>query len=140
MSLSAADRLAILDLITRADDAATRRDPDSYVDLFTDDAILDGAEGTFHGRDALRRGVRTVWAGESAGTLHLTLNPYVDDDSDSPGTATAHSTLLLLGIDRPGQTIATAAVTQRVRRDHERWLIARRSVLPLLNEETLHGR
>ena len=51
MSLSAADRLAILDVITRADEAASRRDADAYVALFTEDAVLDGPRaGTSAGR------------------------------------------------------------------------------------------
>jgi hypothetical protein len=33
MTLSAADRLAILEVITRADDAASRRDADAYPGL-----------------------------------------------------------------------------------------------------------
>ena len=45
MTLSAADRLAILEVITRADDAASRRDADAYVELFTPDAVLDGTQG-----------------------------------------------------------------------------------------------
>ena len=44
MTLSAADRLAILDVITRADEAASRRDADAYAALFTPDAVLDGAQ------------------------------------------------------------------------------------------------
>src|SRR5580704_3690339 len=40
VTLSDADRLAILDLITRADEAASRRDADGYVALFTEDAVL----------------------------------------------------------------------------------------------------
>jgi hypothetical protein len=39
MTLSAADRLEILDVIARADWAATRRDADAYVQLFTEDAV-----------------------------------------------------------------------------------------------------
>jgi hypothetical protein len=39
MTPSAADRLAILDVITRADEAASRRDADSYVALFAPDAV-----------------------------------------------------------------------------------------------------
>jgi hypothetical protein len=35
MSLSDADRLAILEVVTRADNAASRRDADAYVALFT---------------------------------------------------------------------------------------------------------
>ena len=42
MTLSTADRLEILDVIARADWAATRRDADAYVQLFTEDAVLDG--------------------------------------------------------------------------------------------------
>jgi hypothetical protein len=38
VTLSAADRLAIVEVITRADDAASRRDADAYVELFTPDA------------------------------------------------------------------------------------------------------
>ena len=40
MSLPAADRLDILDVVTRADEAASRRDADGYVALFTEDAAL----------------------------------------------------------------------------------------------------
>ena len=50
MSLAAADRLAIVDVITRADEAASRRDADAYVALFTPDAVLDGAQGRHAGR------------------------------------------------------------------------------------------
>jgi hypothetical protein len=45
MTLSTADRLEILDVIARADWAATRRDADAYVQLFTEDAVLDGDQG-----------------------------------------------------------------------------------------------
>ena len=57
MTLSAADRLAILDVITRADDAASRRDADGHAGLFTEDAVLDGTQGRHAGREALRSGV-----------------------------------------------------------------------------------
>ena len=60
MTLSVADRLAILEVITRADDAASRRDADGYVALFTEDAVLDGTQGRHAGRQALRTARRTV--------------------------------------------------------------------------------
>ena len=62
MTLSAADRLAILDVVTRADEAASRRDAEGYVTLFTEDAVLDGAQGRHAGRQALRAAVGPVWA------------------------------------------------------------------------------
>ena len=80
MTLSTADRLEILDVIARADWAATRRDADAYVQLFTEDAVLDGGQGRHAGREALRASVGPIWAAEGKATLHLTLNPVVDDD------------------------------------------------------------
>jgi hypothetical protein len=53
MTLSAGDRLAILDVITRADEAASRRDADAYVALFTEDVVLDGTQGRYAGPEAL---------------------------------------------------------------------------------------
>jgi hypothetical protein len=38
VSLPAEDRLAILDVVTRADEAASRRDADACAELFTPDA------------------------------------------------------------------------------------------------------
>jgi len=54
MSLPAADQLAILDVLTRADEAATRRDADGYVALFTEDAVLDGTPDRHAGREGDR--------------------------------------------------------------------------------------
>ena len=84
MTLSAADRLAILDVITRADEEASRRDPDAYVALFTEDAVLDGTQGRDVGRKALRSGVGPIWAAEGPVTLHLTLNPVVEPGRSRP--------------------------------------------------------
>ena len=76
MSLSAADQLAIVEVITRADEAASRRDADGYVALFTQDAVLDGTQGRHAGREALRAAVlrhsrgRTTTDGETAGDRH----------------------------------------------------------------------
>ena len=49
--------------------------------VFTGDAVLDGDQGTYHGTEALGRGLAQVWGAESAGTLHLTLNPVIDEAS-----------------------------------------------------------
>ena len=101
MTLSAADRLEVLDLITRADAAAGARDAAAYLALFTEDAALDGDQGTYHGREALRRGLAQVWGAEPAGTLHLTLNPVIDADPASPTAAVAWSVLLIIAPGTP---------------------------------------
>jgi uncharacterized protein (TIGR02246 family) len=78
VTLSAADGLAILEVITRADDAASRRDADAYVELFTPDAVLDSTQGRHAGRQALRAAVGPVWSAEGPATLHLTLNQVIE--------------------------------------------------------------
>ena len=129
MSLSADDRLAILDVVTRADEAASRRDADGYVELFTEDAVLDGTQGRHAGRAALRAAVGPVWAAEGPATLHLTLNPIIEP-GPSDDQATVRSVLLIL-IPGPPPAIRTAAlITQEVRRAEGSWRIARRTVAP----------
>jgi Acetamidase/Formamidase family len=49
MTLSPADRLDILDLLTRADTAASARDIEGYLRLLTADMVLDGDQGTYRG-------------------------------------------------------------------------------------------
>jgi uncharacterized protein (TIGR02246 family) len=128
MSLPAADRLAILDVITRADEAASRRDADAYVALFTPDAVLDGTQGRHAGREALRAAVGPVWAAEGPATLHLTLNPVIEP---GPGDqAVARSVLLIIDPAAPRAIRAAAAITQELRRTESSWRMARRTVAP----------
>ena len=128
MTLSAADRLEVLDLITRADAAAGARDAAAYLALFTEDAALDGDQGTYHGREALRRGLAQVWGAEPAGTLHLTLNPVIDADPVSSAAAVARSVLLIIAPGTPPALVAAAHITQYLRRGADGWRITRRSV------------
>jgi len=129
MSLTTTDRLDILDVITRADQAATSRDADAYVRLFTEDAVLDGAQGRHAGREALRAGVGPVWAAEGPATVHLTLNPVVEaaDGEDGP-QAIARSILLIVDPAAPASIRTVAAITQALTRREGEWLIARRTV------------
>jgi uncharacterized protein (TIGR02246 family) len=125
MTLTAEDRLAILDVVTRADEAAGRRDADGYVALFTDDAVLDGAQGDHAGREALRAAVGPVWASEGPATLHLTLNPVVEEDGDQ---AVVRSVLMIVSPAPAPEIRTVAAITQHLRREAAGWLIARRTV------------
>jgi uncharacterized protein (TIGR02246 family) len=129
MSLPAADRADILDLITRADAAATRRDARAYANLFTDDAVLDGTQGRHAGSAALLDAVGPIWAAEGPATLHLTLNPVVDP-GDGPDEAVVHSILLIIDPAPPITIRTAAAITQTVRRRGGTWRISRRSVAP----------
>ena len=129
MTLSAADRLAILEVITRADEAASRRDADAYVALFTQDAMLDGTQGRYAGREALRASVGPIWAAEGPATLHLTLNPVIDLGPVSD-QAVVRSVLLIIDPAAPPALRAAAAITQELRRTEGFWRITRRTVAP----------
>jgi uncharacterized protein (TIGR02246 family) len=129
MSLSADDRLAILDVVTRADEAASRRDADRYVALFTEDAVLDGTQGLHAGREALRAAVGPVWAAEGPATLHLTLNPVIEP-GPSDDQATVRSVLLIIDPAAPPAIRTAALITQELRRADGSWRIARRTVAP----------
>ena len=127
MTLAAADRLAILEVITRADEAASRRDADAYVALFTQDAMLDGTQGRHAGREALRASVGPIWAAEGPATLHLTLNPVIDLGPVSD-QAVVRSVLLIIDPAAPPALRAAAAITQELRRTEGAWRITRRTV------------
>jgi ketosteroid isomerase-like protein len=128
VTLSLADRLDILDLLTRADAAASARDAAAYLALFSNDAALDGDQGVYHGREALRDGLAQVWGAEPVGTLHLTLNPVIEADPVSSAAAVARSVLLIIGPGTPPALAAAAHITQYVRRGADGWRITRRSV------------
>jgi hypothetical protein len=114
MTLSVADRLEILDVVTRADQAASDCDAEAYVQLFTTDAVLDSAP---------------VRAGEGPAPFHLTLNPVIEDLDDDRGRRAAVRSVLLIITPGPPAVIRTAAaVTQILVRRHGSWRIDRRTV------------
>ena len=128
MKLAAADRLDILDLLTRADAAASARDAAAYLELFTPDAVLDGDQGTHHGVAALGRALASVWGAEPAATLHLTLNPVIEAGPGQGATAVARSILLIVDPGPPPALVHTAHITQHLRRDADGWRLTRRTV------------
>jgi uncharacterized protein (TIGR02246 family) len=129
VTLSPADRLAILDVVTRADEAASRRDADAYVALFTEDAVLDGTQGQHAGRAAMRASVGPIWAAEGPASLHLTLNPVIEP-GPSGDQAVVRSVLLIIDPAAPPALRTAAAITQELRRAGGSWRITRRTVAP----------
>jgi uncharacterized protein (TIGR02246 family) len=125
MMLSAEDSIAILQLVARADACATVRDADGYAALFTEDAAMDGAMGRAEGRAALSRTVAAVWAGEPAGTLHLTLNAVIDDSRAEPSV---ESVMLMVSTGSAPAVMGSARVTQTLRRTREGWRISERRI------------
>jgi ketosteroid isomerase-like protein len=127
MSLAVSDRLDILDVLARADSAASRRDPDAYVELFTDDVVLDGDQGIHVGKETLRQAVGAIWANEGTATLHLTLNPTLDV-GPSTDEVIANSVLLIVQPGASPHILTAAIITQRLRRVGASWRIGHRTV------------
>jgi hypothetical protein len=128
VTLSAKDRLDILELLARADNAATRRDTAAYLALFTDDAVLDGEKGDHRGRQALAEAVGPIWASEGLASIHLTLNAVIDPVPRRPGHATAASILLIVAPGPPPAMRSVSTIVQQVIKTGPTWRIARRTV------------
>ncbi len=128
MTLSTEDRLDALDLLARADDAASARDPRAYVALFSDDAVLDGAEGEYRGKEALFQAVGPIWAAEGAATVHLTLNAVIEPVAGRPEEATATSTLVIVTTASPPAIRTVTRIVQHLVKVEGHWRISRRSV------------
>jgi ketosteroid isomerase-like protein len=134
VTLSATDRLDLYDLLARADNAASRRDAATYVSYFTENCVLEGAKGEYHGRKALAEAVGPIWASEGAASVHLTLNAVIDAVDGQPDRATSTSTLVILDTAStagPASAIAirsTSTIVQQLVKTGQIWRIARRSV------------
>jgi uncharacterized protein (TIGR02246 family) len=128
MTLSAEDRLDVLELVARADDAATARDVATYVALFTTDCVLDGAEGEHRGKEALIQAVGPIWAAEGPESTHLTLNVVIEAVTGTRDEAVANSTLMIVTKDSPVLIRTVTRIVQHLVKVDERWLISRRSV------------
>ena len=126
MSLSTEDSLAILQLVTEADACASARDAEGYVELFTEDGVMIGAVGTASGRSELIATVAAVWFEEPSGTLHLTLNPTIDETDFDP---TVHSVMLRVIAGESPRIIGVARVRQTLRWTSEGWRIAVKEIL-----------
>jgi uncharacterized protein (TIGR02246 family) len=125
MILTAADSVAILQVVALADALATARDADGYVKLFTAEATMDGAMGTAAGRAQLRETVARVWAEEPKGTLYLTSNAVIDvEDSD----VVVHSVMMTLATRPMPAVLGAARVRQKLVRTDRAWRIAERTI------------
>ncbi len=125
---TASDRLDILEVVARADDAATRRDADAYLAFFTDEAVLDGDKGEHRGKERLRQSVGPIWESEGPVSTHVTLNAVVEGVEGSPDRAVVTSRLMILRNESPVSIASLSFITQHLVRVGPQWLIERRSV------------
>jgi hypothetical protein len=129
--LPATDRLDILELLAKADSAASRRDAAGYAGLFLADAVIDGAEGQYEGQQAIAESVGRIWAGEGSSSAHLTLNPVLTSHEDADHVLASSILLIVAPGGTPGalgMVLGVAAITHHLVRTGLGWRIARRTV------------
>ncbi len=128
VTLSGDDRLDILEVLAEADSAATSRNADAYVALFTDDAVLDGGMGEHRGKDTLRQSVGPIWEAEGEMSVHLTLNAVVREIEGQPDQAVATSVLLILAGEPATSINSVSSIVQHLVKKGTDWRIEHRSV------------
>jgi len=127
MPPSPADRLEMLQAIARYNRAADERDVEAYVAEFTQDGVIEGHMTTAPGRDGLRADLPGLFAMEGTLKRHLSVNHVVSGDGDGDA-ATVRSMLLVVEGEGEPEVVATAQITDDMRRVDGRWLVARHHV------------
>ena len=121
-SLSAADRVAIMDVIYRAGRTVDHRDPEGRADCYTDDAVYEyeGGERTV-GREAFIQKLRG--AADPQDSLHWTTNHIIE------GTSTEAKGLMYFAVYYQKAVAATGTYSDTYRKVDGEWRIASRYVV-----------
>ncbi|WP_283679617.1 nuclear transport factor 2 family protein [Lentilactobacillus sp. Marseille-Q4993] len=115
----------IVKLMIDADSAATDRNVDRYLELFTDDATIYGEVGHSDDSENLRAFINATWQNEPKGTVHICANPLVDEISGDE--ATARSVLVL--INRHSNSFQVFQVSHKLIKGGERWQFTSREIM-----------
>lgn len=126
MSISAEDRVEIVELASRYNEAVDRHDPDAWVATFSEDGRVESPFGQPRGRAELHAWITMVIAQLTEGTRHLTLNAVVDP-GEREGEAVMRSSYLVIGRDQAPPTLgATGGYVDRLRKVDGRWRFVHR--------------
>lgn len=118
------DMMPIFNLISRLDRLATERKDQEYVVCFTEDGEIAGEEGTVKGRHQLATFVRSTWAKEQPGTIHVTANQEVV--TLNAEEATAESILLLT--THEGRLLQVDRISHQLVKIDGQWLVQQRLI------------
>ncbi|PWF99556.1 nuclear transport factor 2 family protein [Levilactobacillus bambusae] len=125
ISLTAESKLAIIALITRADQLSTERKVEDYATLFTANGQISGAKGTATGHEALMRFTKMTWDKEPQRSQHLTVAPLIMSVRDQD--VFAQSTLLIVNpSDR--SIVDCRPINHTVINRNGKWLFTKRQV------------
>ncbi len=132
MSLSAADKIEIQELVARYNRAIDSGDVEGWVETFVPDGVFEGlVVPTFRGHDELRAFATAFWTepeyAEWRGAQHWTINMIIDGEGDS---ATLFAYHIMFKPDGPGADPALmCAYDDELVRVDGGWRFSRRRVV-----------
>jgi hypothetical protein len=124
MPLPADDRFAILDLLAGANWAADAKNVEATASHYTADGYIDGAFTARPGAD-FRPDLEKMYEGEGTLKRHALINPLIEGGGDA---ATVTWMMPVFEGEIEPALVATCRVTDRLVRQHDRWLIRHHTV------------
>jgi hypothetical protein len=126
MPHSVADRLDILELAARYNQAIDSGDGPAWAATFTPDGVFETARGSTVGTAALAQFAES-FAARMPGTRHWNNNHIIEGDGDE---ATHRCYLQLLRTGEQAGIVSTARYEDRLRRVDGAWRFVHRTVVP----------
>ena len=144
------DRTEILDLYGRYTFALDWQDPDGYAECFTEDGVLDWAQGVEKGREAIRKavhGMRDYYGKQAAADaprrpaklMHFITNPVIKLDGDRATGRAYWFEINNDGRDRWPYVSGYGYSEDEFRFVGGHWLISRRKILNEILAERAAG-
>jgi uncharacterized protein (TIGR02246 family) len=125
MPLTAEDRLAILDLIGRYNQAFDYRNPDAWAATFTPDGVFGNSEGfSVQGTEALRAFAQEAAAREARGR-HWNTSHVIEGNGD---TATHSCYLMVIALGEAPTIFGVGRYDDQLRKVDGQWRFAQRTL------------
>ena len=130
-TMSAQDRLEVMELIGRYQQCVDAGDDEAYANNFVPDGVVESPNGVYRGREAIRGMVRDLVSKgrisrESTVVRHFVSMPYIYDGTSDKCAARTY--MVTFGLDAEGDLIADTHWTyfDEIVKQGGAWLFAKR--------------
>ena len=126
MPLSLEDKLTLLEIEAQFDWSIDRGDVEAWVDAWTEDGVFEASYGTARGRDELRKMLKELEAGFSAGKRHTTSNHLIEGDENE---AKFSGYLIVFEREETPRVVATGTFTDTFVKQDGAWKVRHRKLV-----------